>query len=160
MVLTIILILAALALVAFCIHLSIALQQQKGVVESLHTRLTASENSLSETQIELKKAVGTLNRERDENAQRRQTALALIEKQGLQKAFNTELAIIQKKFEEKLQAAQKEAEDKIDFSVVKYKQTITKKRKIASRKAEKVKPPAPKLWRSIYDESEYPATEN
>lgn len=149
-----------LALVAFSIHQWVALQRTKFVVESLHTRVSSMEVALAGTQKELKKTNELLNKERDEYAQRRKTALALIEKQGLQKAFNDELSQVKKQFDDKLKAAQKEAEEKIDFSVVQYKKTITKKRKIATRKAEKTKPPAPKMWRSIYDESEYPATEN
>jgi len=122
-----------------------ALHKQNSVVESL--QLASAEQAT-----ELKKTNIALNKERDEYAQQRKTALALIEKQGFQKAFNEELEKVKKDFDKKLDGALKEAEDKVDFSVVQYKKTITKKRKIATRKAEKVRPPRQSLWRSIYDE--------
>jgi uncharacterized protein YoxC len=55
-----------LALIAFCVHLGVTLHRQKAVVESLHARLTASEDSLAETKSELKKTNEILNKERED----------------------------------------------------------------------------------------------
>lgn len=127
-----------LALVLVCTHLWISLRRQNLVVESLEARVTASEEKLK--------------KEQDDGEQQRRLALSLIEKNGLGKVFNEELAKAKKEFELKLKTAQTEAEEKIDFSVVQYKNSITKKRKIATRKADKVKPPPRQIWRSIDEE--------
>lgn len=124
-----------LALVLVCVHLWLSLRRQNIAFQSLEARLSETEQKLGQ--------------ERDEAEQQRKLALSLLDKNGLKKVFDGELAKVKKDFDEKLKSAQEEAEKKIDFSVVQYKKTITKKRKIANRKAEKTKPPRRQIWRSI-----------
>ena len=123
-----------LALGLVCARLWISLRRQNLVVESLEARISANEKKIKK-----------------EQDYQQKLALSLIEKNGLRKVFDEELAKTRKEFELKLKAAQVEAEEKIDFSVVQYKKSITKKRKIATRKA---KPPSPsrQTWRSIDEE--------
>ena len=124
-----------LALGLFCGHLWLGLRRQNIAFQTLEARLSETEQKLDQ--------------EQDEAEQQRKLALSILDKNGLKKVFDGELAKVKKDFDEKLKLAQEEAEQKIDFSVVQYKTTITKKRKIATRKAEKVKPPKRQLWRSI-----------
>lgn len=130
-----------LALGLVCARLWISLRRQNLVVESITRSLASLEARISANEKKIKK----------EQDYQQKLALSLIEKNGLRKVFDEELAKTRKEFELKLKAAQVEAEEKIDFSVVQYKKSITKKRKIATRKA---KPPSPsrQTWRSIDEE--------